>query len=220
MIRILSESTEAFVINYESNVFRDNWIDFKSIENWIKQKTKLNKKLFIEKTPSHVRHLGKIFYVFPKARVLVLVRDGRDVVLSLEKRTGNLQGSIERWITDNELWINDYSSDSRVKCVKLEDFIENPNSTLREICFHAGMQFNEEFLKYADKEYTYQNQGIQKSDGTDAEHQLNRNWQVNQPIFEDTNRWKKELTESKNDLLFSNEKFKLLMRTFNYMKML
>jgi hypothetical protein len=40
---------------------------------------------FGEKTPEHTGHLPRIRQLFPDAKVLVLVRDGRDVALSLSK---------------------------------------------------------------------------------------------------------------------------------------
>lgn len=40
---------------------------------------------FGEKTPEHTGHLSRIRQMFPRAKILVLVRDGRDVALSLSK---------------------------------------------------------------------------------------------------------------------------------------
>ncbi len=216
MIRILSEAKEVYSIDYESNVFRNNWIDYRTIKRWIDTQRKQNLKLFVEKTPSHVRQLDKIFTTFPKAKVIVLVRDGRDVVLSLEKRTENLQASIERWVSDNEYWLNKYKDDKRLTHVRLEDFTKNSTDTLKKICEHANIIYENKLLDYSNKEYQYQNSGIAQSDGTDANHQLNRNWQVNQPIFKDTNRWKKEKDTTKLDEMLNNRKFIELMKHFQY----
>jgi len=216
MVRILSEAKQVYCVDYESNVFRNNWIDYKSIKKFINTQRKQNKKLFVEKTPSHVRQLDKIFTTFPQAKVIVLVRDGRDVALSLEKRTENLQESISRWISDNECWVNEFTDDKRLIHIKLEDFTQNPKDILKEICEHVNITYDDNMLDYSNKEYVYQNTGLAKSDGTDASHQLNRNWQVNQPVFKDTNRWKKEKDTTKLDIMLGNPKFIALMKHFQY----
>lgn len=218
ILRILSESDEVYSIDYESNVFRDNWVDNRKIWSWVKRRRKLQKKFFIEKTPNHVTHLDKIFYIFPRAKIIVLLRDGRDVVLSLEKRTGDLKSSIERWVSDNESWLDNYKNDKRLKCVKLEDFTQNPNEVLKSLCDHINITYDESLLDYSKKEYRYQNTGIAKTDGSDETHQLNRNWQVNQPIFKDTNRWKKEMDDEKMKVLLVEERFITLMKDFGYIK--
>lgn len=216
MIRILSENSQVYSINRESNVFRENWIDRRTIASWLKNQRKENKQFFAEKTPSHVRYLDDIFSIFPFAKIIVMVRDGRDVVLSLEKRTNDLNSSIERWIDDNKCWLDDYELDHRVLAVKLEDFTANSADTLEKICAHVDIAYDPQMLSYSEREYNYQNSPIQKTDGSAKGHQSNRNWQINQPIFKDTNRWKKELDNEKSARLFSNAEFTRLMKKFNY----
>lgn len=41
---------------------------------------------WVEKTPDHVFHLGRIWRYFPGATVVVIERDGRDVAASLAER--------------------------------------------------------------------------------------------------------------------------------------
>jgi hypothetical protein len=41
----------------------------------------------VEKTPIHVRYLEKLFLLRPKAQVVLVVRDGRDVIASLKARS-------------------------------------------------------------------------------------------------------------------------------------
>src|SRR5437773_2004042 len=62
-----------------------------------------NKKVtwFGEKTPEHTGHLSSIRQMFPKAKIIVLCRDGRDVALSLTKvpwMSSNLYVNLLVWL--------------------------------------------------------------------------------------------------------------------------
>jgi Sulfotransferase family len=52
---------------------------------YVEKVPKRNPAYFGEKTPEHTGHLPRIRQLFPRAKILVLHRDGRDVALSLSK---------------------------------------------------------------------------------------------------------------------------------------
>lgn len=75
---------------------------------------------WVEKTPKHVNHISRIFSIDPTAKVLFLVRDGRDVALSFQKRGFEFQLGLERWVADNMAALP-YLDDERVLLVKFEE---------------------------------------------------------------------------------------------------
>jgi len=76
------------------------------------------------KSPSNICRLGYIFRGLPSARVVMMVRDGRDVMLSLAERFpkedpgGRLV--LMRWVYDNQAGLA-YHKDPRMLVVKLEE---------------------------------------------------------------------------------------------------
>lgn len=52
----------------------------------------------VEKTPRHVNHLKEIFRLDPTAKVVFIVRDGRDVAASLQKRGFPWKDCTGRWV--------------------------------------------------------------------------------------------------------------------------
>ena len=66
------------------------------------------KRRVVEKTPKHIQCIGKILKWSPEAKIIIIVRDGRDVAYSIKQRTGSLEEGIQRWMDDNlsakEFW--------------------------------------------------------------------------------------------------------------------
>jgi hypothetical protein len=215
MLRILYEHNELLTIDYESSVIGENYVDHPLLVNWSKARRKAGKSSWVEKTPDQIRYLDKIFSTFPNAKIIVMLRDGRDVALSLKKRSGNLEDHMNRWVQDNNNWLK-YENDERVIPVKLEDFVKNSKGELENICKKIGISYNDSLLEYHNKEFKYSNTEAKKTDGKGENHQLNRNWQVNQKIFKTTNRWEKEAEP--NDLISFNQnlEFRGLLKKLGY----
>jgi len=215
MLRILHGHDELFGIDYESSVIGQDYINYPLLVSWTKARRKSGKSAWIEKTPDQIRYLDKIFSTFPKARIIVMVRDGRDVALSLKNRGGNIESHMKRWVQDNNYWLK-YEKDARVIPVKLEKLTENSKKVLKDVCQKIGVEYCDNLLEYHNKEFTYSNTEAKKTDGKGGNHQLNRNWQVNQKIFKSTNRWEKEAEDSDLDL-FNNLEFKSMLSKLNYL---
>ena len=74
------------------------------------------------KSPSNICRLGYILKALPHARVVMMVRDGRDTMLSLAERFPNEEATgplvLGRWINDNTAGLL-FSADPRVMVVRL-----------------------------------------------------------------------------------------------------
>lgn len=101
-----------------------------------------NASAWLVKSPSNVCRLGYVLARLPSARVVGVVRDGRDVLLSLVERypaadpAGTL--GLGRWVNDNEALLL-YAADPRVLVVRYEDLFERAPSypALRRILRHC-----------------------------------------------------------------------------------
>lgn len=103
-----------------------------------------------EKTPNHAEHLEEIFYYFPNAKIINVVRDPRDVYMSIlkagwKKRSSNPYYFCKRY-KDTFSFVNSYEDDDRLMTVKYENLISNSKETLFNICTFINIPFNENFI--------------------------------------------------------------------------
>lgn len=113
-----------------------------------------NKPRVGEKTPKHIEYVNDVFQYFPEARILCIVRDGRDVVRSLLKTSWAEPGNPRRF----GLFCCEWAEYARVAVehskrltrdrflvVRYEDVLLEPELMLRKICrfldedFEPGM---------------------------------------------------------------------------------
>jgi len=145
---------------------------------------------WVEKTPRHIRRLPLILDELPEARVIVMVRDGRDVAASLKGRTGLLLSGIQRWVHDNTLALP-FLSRENVTLVRYEDLVEDPPKTLRRILAPVGEEFEPGMLDFHKRKRRIFSARTEKPDRPDGRfHNQYRNWQINQPIFDGRGRWR------------------------------
>ena len=109
-------------------------------------------------------------------------------------------------------------NDPRVFVYRHEDLTRDPEPVVRAVCAHLGLAYAPEMLQYHTKPRMWFGQSdLRKGDGTTTpEHQALRNWQVNQPIFDSSGRWKTDLAP---DLVprFDEGALGAMMRRFGYL---
>jgi sulfotransferase family protein len=122
------------------------------------------KPLAGEKTPDYVRYLPHLHALFPWARIVHIIRDGRDVALStLEWAHENKgPGKFELWreepVAVCALWwrrqVGTGRQDarhlrpSRYREIRYEDLVARPEATLRDLSAFLGLPFSPEMLAY------------------------------------------------------------------------
>lgn len=108
-----------------------------------------------EKSPKHIEHVPFLLQKFPGAKVICIVRDGRDVVRSLLKVFWAEPGNPRRlgifcmeWCDYAELTIKYQNVLPREQfyLVKYERLLTNPVDTLQNICAFIGEEFEPEQL--------------------------------------------------------------------------
>lgn len=108
----------------------------------------------LEKTPMHIRYAEQILWRFPEARIIEVVRDGRDVCVSynaLAKQERWAQvgtaGAIRQWkqcVEWGEVIRERAGLCTRVHTVRYEALKADPERCLQQIFKFANLQWNEE----------------------------------------------------------------------------
>lgn len=113
-----------------------------------------------DKTPGYVRCLPVIKELYPDAKVLHIIRDGRDVVLSfLQQSFGPnriLEGA-DYWRADVERGRRDgprVFGDSYIE-IRYEELVTEPERILRGVCDTIGEVYEPAMLEYHDSAHRY-----------------------------------------------------------------
>jgi hypothetical protein len=98
------------------------------------------------------RHFDRLLRVWPDARFIHLVRDGRDVARSFVEMgwAGNAWAGCSLWIEAECLWerLSGELSPGRQLSVRFEALIANPVEVLTEICNFCGVAYDEAMMDY------------------------------------------------------------------------
>lgn len=96
------------------------------------------------------RNAPKMAALFPKAKIIHLVRDPRDVARSSIDMgwAGNSYFGIEHWINTEEGWDMANVSEDRVLKVRFEDLMADLEPELTRICRFLGLEFDLAMLTY------------------------------------------------------------------------
>lgn len=116
---------------------------------------RFNKKLWGDKTPLYCNNLNEIEELLPEARFIHLIRDGRDVAVSLRKQWFSPGHDIE---IQAQYWLNNVqtarSQGKRRKHyleIRYEDLLQNPEKILKQVCNFIGLEFSEDMLRYYER---------------------------------------------------------------------
>ncbi len=104
------------------------------------------------------RHFDRLLWLWPDARFIHLVRDGRDVAMSTIPMgwAGNMWRGIRKWVEVEELWsrMADKLPADRHITIKYENLARDPEYELRRAVDFLGLDFAPEMLRY-DAASTY-----------------------------------------------------------------
>lgn len=114
------------------------------------------KKLYGDKTPSYVLHLPLLADLFPEARFVHVLRDGRDVAMSLLEVGFGPRTMAEAAIHWRErvgkgLTYGRQLGPTRYREVRYEDVLEDPAGTIGPLCDFVGLEFDPVMLRYFER---------------------------------------------------------------------
>ena len=111
---------------------------------------RVGKELVIEKTPGHVEHLETIGKLFPHAKFVYVVRDGRDCVLSNIREHWTHSWPLKQaaeWAWYDKLYEKHVLTlGRRILAIRYEDLLERPEQVLEEILDHFGRAYEARIL--------------------------------------------------------------------------
>jgi Sulfotransferase family len=103
-----------------------------------------------DKTPHYVHHVDHLLRLWPRARFVVLVRDGRDVALSLRRMPF---GPNNAWAAA-QWWARGIRAGARaaaehpeaVLTIRYEDLAQRPAEEVRRLCGFLGLSYSDDML--------------------------------------------------------------------------
>ncbi|GAB4554996.1 MAG: sulfotransferase [Phycisphaerales bacterium] len=112
-----------------------------------------------EKTPHHEKRVARISALFPGARFIHIVRDPRDVVVSLRREAWWPWRSVQRTArsvraTLHRQRCNEAALGDRYTRVRYESLVEDPEGELRRICGFLAEDFDPAMLRYHESPVT------------------------------------------------------------------
>ena len=170
----------------------------------------IGKKRWGDKTPEYLAIFEQLAVVFPTAQFVFLIRDGRDVVKSLENRGWQGWSVYQR----SKYWanamrkINQFRSShvANALLVKYESLVLNPEKELHRICSFLEEPFDKGMLEY----YREADQHITTTEKNNQIHtKLNR-----LPQASDLEKWK--TTESKSKIFYTEAIMHRELREMGY----
>lgn len=125
-----------------------------------------NKTIPCEQTPQYIYYMQEILSLFPDAKIIHIIRDPRDVLLSMKNKLrrrflnpkpSNMKRNFHLWvhyhpIFTSRFWQTAIESaerffgNQRVQVVKFEDLLKYPDKTVLRICEFLGIRFFPDML--------------------------------------------------------------------------
>ena len=211
--RIIGAHHAIYLVPGETNA----WVDYRIHKpKWLRIiifrlcdfACRANGKLrWIEKTPSHAKHIDQIFERYPLAKILWIIRDGRDVIASLRKEY-EMEKCLAYWKDCNEAMLP-WNDNPQIYKLHYEDLITDFDNTLEGIMSFLGMPVDpiQKHFYRLKKEMFF---GGRNRDGDTLQY---RNWQTNMPITDCRGRWKALPDDEKQNI---NEALGNLLIKFGY----
>ena len=199
LLTILGTHSKIYAFPHESSIGYS-----KSPEGYLKYFDTLavanGKSRWIEKTPKNIFHIKKLLEYRPNAKVILVVRDGRDVACSIGAKTGSVKTGIEKWVQANNVG-QAYWDHPNVFVIKYEKIIEDFDGAITSVLNFLGESFESKCREFHKVPRFYYSKKIKKPQNAFGNsHNNYRNWQINQPLFDGRGKWKK-MTEPEKEMV-------------------
>jgi hypothetical protein len=189
---MLSAHSKIFAVPYESRIAAHCCWRFqgamRKFERWA---IAHGKRRWAEKTPKHILRIDYILRHRPDAKILLIIRDGRDVACSLQRRHGSLEFGIRRWVEQNTVG-KKYWEHPNVHVVRYESLLTDFEKTMKNILAFLGEEYEPAVQEYYKSPKLFYSRKIEKpASESRSDHNQYRNWQINQPLFDGRGKWRR-----------------------------
>jgi hypothetical protein len=164
---------------------------------------KFDKQRAGDKTPSYALHLEAVQALLPEAHFIHLIRDGRDVALSLRNMWFSPGPDVK---SQAEFWAKHVGAarDSAAKCssyieIKYEDLVQDPETALRKVCGHIELPYHDAMrhhhLRAGPRLDEHQGRKFRNAKELTKKQRLQQQQNAMRPVRVDLAfRWKQEMT--------------------------
>lgn len=224
LLSILDAHSAIFGIPYEAKLGKSEGDEFrKKTALFNKLTVAAGKTRWVEKTPANVFHLDRLFQYLPDLKVIIMVRDGRDVACSMAVRFQDTMGGrgpafahgVHRWVDENTRWLR-YQDHPQLLMVKYEDLIRDFEGAARRITDFLGEVCEPGMLAFHQSKKNYLHHATVTSAPQPTQEHINqlRNWQVHQPLFDGSGRWRAEMSAGEKRVF--KERAGQMLQAFGY----
>lgn len=126
-----------------------------------------NKSRWCEKSPNNTEHMLAIADLFPNARFVHIIRDGRDCAASTHRRQHRTPAlTIYRWrqIVSNAI-LHGQTLGPRYMQLRYEDLTSDPSFWMRKVCDHVELEFDPRVLLSSMPQSAKSKQGTRATTG-------------------------------------------------------
>lgn len=143
--KIIGNHKNILEINYESYIFYTKEII--KFDEWNNDRKLYNKKWICEKTPKHIYKIDMIYEYINDPKIIIIIRNGLDVITSLLQRYGNVNIALNRYINDNYQWLL-HKNKEKFHIIKYENLILNTEIELQKICHYLNEDYDYNMINY------------------------------------------------------------------------
>lgn len=202
LLNMLDMHPHIHAVPFESRVFlKSAWKIRLARFFWDKNTIAAGKGRWAEKTPTHVHAIERILQIYPNARILLIIRDGRDVAISLRKRTSDFSAGVERWVKDNRGGEAFWGHPQLLK-LTYEELVGDFDEVMPRVCAFLNEPYDPAMRNFHQRRLELFRSGA-SSPPTSEEgehHNQHRNWQINQQLFDGSGRWQREMSAEEKAL--------------------
>lgn len=147
---------------------------------------KSNAGIWVDHTPSNIKNANALLELFPEAKFIHIVRDGRAVassIMPLDWGANTVDTAARSWVKRllHYLTVESSLGDKKIIRIRFEDLVQKPETTLRRVCLFLNIDYQPQMV---------QGGGLKVPQYTSKQHSLIGKG----PDPKEVNAWKKELT--------------------------
>lgn len=194
LLHVLGMHPRLYAVPYESRMFLHSSFKIRMADMiWSMAAIAKGKTRWVEKTPTHIHCLEQILGSYPDAKILLLIRDGRNVAVSLRKRWGDFERSVKRWVEDNRAG-EPYWNHPRVMRLNYEQLVADFERQIKAIFEFIGEPFDDRLLKFSKSEEQAPADNPE-FDAEGAKPRELRGMQIGRGLYRAEQRWMTQMTD-------------------------